>query len=85
VDLVGNVATRSTQLNVENAPPRGGAWAPTLRHHDGLFHIVVTDAFARGTLHFTAEQAEGPWSDGTVFDGIDGIDPDLAWADDGTA
>lgn len=57
--LVGKVATRSTQLNVENATPRGGAWAPTLRHHDGLFHIVVTDAFGRGTLHFTAEQAEG--------------------------
>ena len=82
---VGIVATRSTQLNVENAPPRGGALAPTLRHHNGLFHIVVTDAIGRGTLHFTAEQAEGPWSDGTVFDGIDGIDPDLAWADDGTA
>lgn len=82
---VGNVATRVGQLDVENTPTAGGAWAPTLRHRDGVFHLVVTDAFGRGTLHFTAERAEGPWSDGVVFEGIDGIDPDLAWDDEGVA
>lgn len=82
---VGNVATRVGQLDVENTPTAGGAWAPTIRHRDGVFHLVITDAFGRGTLHFTAERAEGPWSDGVVFDGIDGIDPDLVWDDDGTA
>ncbi|MGA1836664.1 family 43 glycosylhydrolase [Herbiconiux sp. 11R-BC] len=82
---IGNVATRTGQLDVEATPTAGGAWAPTIRHRDGVFHLVITDAFGRGTLHFTAEQAEGPWSDGVVFDGIDGIDPDLVWDDDGTA
>ena len=82
---VGNVATRPGQLDVERVPTGGGAWAPTLRHRDGVFHLVVTDAFGRGTLHFTAKSAAGPWSDGVVLEGIDGIDPDLAWDDDGTA
>jgi xylan 1,4-beta-xylosidase len=83
--LIGNVATRVGQLDVESVPTAGGAWAPTIRHRDGVFHLVITDAFGRGTLHFTAENAAGPWSDGVVIDGIDGIDPDLAWDDDGTA
>jgi xylan 1,4-beta-xylosidase len=82
---IGNVATRVGQLAVEGTPTAGGAWAPTIRHRDGRFHLVVTDAFGRGTLHFTAELAEGPWSDGVVFEGIDGIDPDLVWDEDGTA
>lgn len=82
---VGNVATRPGQLAVERVPTAGGAWAPTIRHRDGVFHLVITDAFGRGTLHFTADRAEGPWSDGVVLDGIDGIDPDLVWDDDGTA
>lgn len=82
---IGNVATRVGQLDVEKVPTAGGAWAPTIRHRDGVFHLVITDAFGRGTLHFTAENAAGPWSDGVVFDGIDGIDPDLAWDDDGNA
>jgi len=42
-------------------------------------------------LHFTATDAAGPWSDGELIlkadgsAGVDGIDPDLAWDDDGTA
>lgn len=82
---IGNVATRVGQLDVEEVPTAGGAWAPTIRHRDGVFHLVITDAFGRGTLHFTATDPAGPWSDGVVLDGIDGIDPDLVWDDEGTA
>ena len=82
---IGNVATRVGQLDVERVQTAGGAWAPTIRHHEGVLHLVITDAFGRGTLHFTAEDPAGPWSDGVVFDGIDGIDPDLVWDEDGTA
>jgi beta-xylosidase len=90
-ELIGHVATRPGQLAVESVPTAGGAWAPTIRHRDGVFHLVVTDAMGRGTLHFTATDAEGPWSDGDLIlqaDGVsplDGIDPDIAWDDDGTA
>ena len=89
-ETVGHVAARPGQLAVENTPTGRGAWAPTLRHHDGLFHLVVTDAMGRGMLHFTAADAAGPWSDGDPFlsaDGsapLKGIDPDIAWAADGT-
>jgi beta-xylosidase len=89
-ELIGHVATRPGQLAVEKVPTAGGAWAPTIRHRDGVFHVVVTDAMGRGMLHFTATDAAGPWSDGDVImkqDGsgsLDGIDPDIAWGEDGT-
>lgn len=89
-ELIGHVATREGQLAVEHVPTAGGAWAPTLRHRDGVFHLVVTDAMGRGMLHFTATDAAGPWSDGDLIltqDGtgsLDGIDPDIAWGQDGT-
>lgn len=89
-ELIGHVATRPGQLGVEDVPTGGGAWAPTIRHRDGLFHLVITDAMGRGMLHFTAADAAGPWSDGDLLltaDGsgsIAGIDPDIAWDEDGT-
>ena len=43
--LIGNVATRVGQFDVEKVPTAGGAWAPTIRHRDGVFHLVITDAF----------------------------------------
>jgi beta-xylosidase len=89
-ELIGHVATRPGQLGVATVPTAGGAWAPTIRHHDGLFHLVITDAMGRGMLHFTAQDAAGPWSDGEVLlvqDGsgsIAGIDPDIVWDAEGT-
>ncbi|WP_159499883.1 glycoside hydrolase family 43 protein [Microbacterium sp. 18062] len=88
-ELIGHVATRPGQLAVEDVPTAGGAWAPTIRHRDGVFHLVITDAMGRGTLHFTATDPAGLWSDGDLIlkqDGsspIDGIDPDIAWDDEG--
>jgi len=82
---VGNVVDRPGQLASAEVPTLGGAWAPTIRHHDGLFYVAVTDAMGRGMLIFTAEHPEGPWSDGTVVQGIHGIDSDLAWDENGVA
>ena len=52
--------------SVRNCPTNGGAWAPTIRHRDGTFYVVVTDAMGRGMLIFTATDPAGPWSDGTL-------------------
>jgi xylan 1,4-beta-xylosidase len=70
---------------VRGVPTGGGVWAPTLRHHDGRFWLVVPDMMGtgRGNILFTAEDPAGPWSDGVVLDAF-GIDPDIAWDDDGT-
>jgi beta-xylosidase len=89
-ELIGHVATRTGQFAVEDVPTAGGAWAPTIRHRDGVFHLVISDAMGRGMLHFTATDAAGPWSDGDPIlkadrsGPLDGIDPDIAWDADGT-
>lgn len=84
--LVGHVATREEQVRIANVPTPGGVWAPTLRYRDGLFYLIVSVFLGgRGCVVFTATDPAGPWSDGTVIEAVDGIDPDLAWDDDGTA
>ncbi|SMG18995.1 glycoside hydrolase family 43 protein [Agreia pratensis] len=82
---IGHVVSREGQLASHSVPTLGGAWAPTIRHRDGVFYVVVTDAMGRGMLVFTASDPAGPWSDGIVIDGVHGIDPDLAWDSDGRA
>ena len=83
---IGNVATRPEQAGVDDVATGGGVWAPTIRYRDGVFYVIVTIAMSpRGCVVFTATDPAGPWSDGITIDGVDGIDPDLAWDDDGTA
>ena len=85
-EQVGNVITRPEQLDLRGVPTPGGVWAPTIRHRDGVFHVIVTVMFApQGCVVFTADDPAGPWSDGTRIGVVDGIDPDLVWDDDGTA
>ncbi|MFD2759250.1 glycoside hydrolase family 43 protein [Gulosibacter faecalis] len=81
---IGNVADRPGQLDLDGTPTGGGGWAPTIRHRDGTFYVVVTDRWGRGTLLFTAADPAGPWSDGIVLDLDNAIDPDITWTDDGT-
>jgi beta-xylosidase len=83
---IGNVATRPEQAGVDDVATGGGVWAPTIRYRDGVFYVIVTIAMSpRGCVVFTATDPAGPWSDGITIDGVGGIDPDLAWDDDGTA
>ncbi|MEY4499711.1 MAG: hypothetical protein RL319_699 [Actinomycetota bacterium] len=81
-ETIGHVVTTEHQLASADIPTNGGAWAPTIRHHDGVFYVVVTDAMGRGTLVFSATNPAGPWSDGTVTN-ISGIDPDIFWDENG--
>jgi xylan 1,4-beta-xylosidase len=81
---IGHVVTRPGQLQMHGVFTGGGAWAPTIRWHDGVFHLVVADAGGRGMLLFTATDPAGPWSDGLPLTGIPGIDPDIAWDEQGT-
>ncbi len=81
--LIGHVAPRANQLQLDDVFTGGGVWAPTIRYHEGLFHLVVTVTGGRGMLLFTATDAAGPWSDGSPI-ALSGIDPDIAWDDDGT-
>ena len=46
--LVANALSRPEQLPLAGARSSGGVYAPTLRHHDGLFWLVTTNVSAGG-------------------------------------
>ena len=81
---IGNALDRPSQLHL---PPgttsSGGIYAPTLRHHDGRFHLIVTNVSGGGNLLVTTTDPTGPWSEPIPLPEVPGIDPDLAWDDDG--
>ncbi|MEG3614361.1 family 43 glycosylhydrolase [Isoptericola haloaureus] len=65
--------------------PRHGAgvWAPSIRHHDGQFHIVYADP-DRGIFVTSATDPAGPWSPPRLLlGGLGLIDPCPLWAADG--
>ncbi|MGV9456567.1 glycoside hydrolase family 43 protein [Streptomyces sp. NPDC003635] len=81
---IGNVLDRPEQFEVPlDLRVSDGIYAPTIRHHQGRFHVITTNVGAGGTFLVTAERPEGPWSDPVWID-LPGIDPDLAWDEHGT-
>lgn len=84
-ELVGHALDRPSQLHLDGVAPSGGVYAPTLRHHDGRFWLVTTNVSdGPGHLVVTATDPAGPWSEPVHVRAATGIDPDLAWDEDGT-
>jgi xylan 1,4-beta-xylosidase len=82
---IGNVLDRPSQLPLAHCKPSDGIYAPTLRHHNGLFYMVVTlvgENRAYENFYVTATNPAGPWSEPIKVD-QNGIDPSLFWDDDG--
>jgi xylan 1,4-beta-xylosidase len=83
---VGNVLDRPSQLDLSGTRDWSslGIYAPTIRHRDGTFYMITTLATAAGARNFfvTTDDPLGPWSDPVIVEAV-GIDPDLAWDDDG--
>jgi beta-xylosidase len=84
-EQIGNVLDRPGQLPLPlpGAKASGGLYAPTIRHHDGRYWVINTNIDGGGNFVVSAERPEGPWSDPVWID-LHGIDPDLAWEEDGT-
>lgn len=82
---IGNALDRPEQLRLPAGvtTSSGGVYAPTLRHHDGRFWLITTNVNGGGNLLVTATDPAGPWSDPILLPDVPGIDPDLAWDDDG--
>ena len=81
---IGNVLDRPTQLPLAGAASSGGIYAPTLRYRDGRFWMITTNcAPGGGNFLVTATDPAGPWSEPVPLPGVPGIDPDLAWDEDG--
>lgn len=79
---IGNVLDRPSQLHLpDGMSSSGGIYAPTLRHHDGRFYLIVTNVDDGGNKLYTTTDPAGPWSDPIALPGVPGIDPDLAWDD----
>ncbi len=86
-ERIGHVVTREGQLDYSGIASSGGLYAPTIRHHDGLFYVVCTlvdpgDASRGGNFLMTASDPAGPWSEPIWID-ADGIDPSIFFDDDG--
>jgi len=65
--------------------PGCGVWAPSIRYHDGLFHICFPDP-DHGISVTTARDPAGPWRAPTlVLPGRGLIDRCPLWTDDGAA
>lgn len=83
---VGEVIERSAQaIGIPETPTNGGVWAPTIRWHNGRFFVIVTIAMGRGCMVYSTLDPASGWDDGVLIDAIEGIDPDLAWDDEGVA
>ncbi|XVU27877.1 family 43 glycosylhydrolase [Actinoplanes sp. CA-054009] len=84
-EQAGNALTRPTQLDVSGTFSSGGIYAPTLRFHDGEFWLITTNVSdGQGQLLTRATDPAGEWSDPVRLPDVPGIDPELAWDDDGT-
>ncbi|CAN5383229.1 glycoside hydrolase family 43 protein [soil metagenome] len=86
-EQIGHVVDRPGQLDLDGIASSGGLYAPTLRHHDGVFWVVCTlvdqqDDARGGNFLMTATDPAGPWSDPVWID-ADGIDPSIFFDDDG--
>jgi len=81
---IGNIIDRPQQHRFGGGDSTG-IYGSTLRHHDGRFWFITTNMndFTGGQVIYSATDPAGPWSDGVRVPVI-GIDPDLAWEEDGT-
>ena len=85
-EQIGHALDRESHIPFRAGRPSGGIFAPTLRHHEGRFWLTTTDyhRIFDGQLIVSADDPAGPWTDPVFVPGTVGIDPDLAWDDDGT-
>jgi hypothetical protein len=84
-EQIGHILDRRTQFERGSGRASTGLYAGTLRNHDGRFWYVTTNVTddVHGHLLVHAEDPTGPWSDPLPIPQALGIDPDLAWDDDG--
>ena len=80
---LGHCLNRPSQLPLAGASASGGVWAPTLRHHAGVFYMTTTNTTSGGNFIVTASAPEGPWSEPMPV-AQQGIDPSLFFDEDGS-
>lgn len=81
-ELVGHGINRPDMLVLDGVKDKDGVWAPTIRHHEGVWYIFC-NVSNRGNFYITASDVEGPWSDPVFIEAMPGIDPSIFWEEDG--
>ena len=80
---IGNILDRESQVNLNGVTHSNGIFAPTLRHHNGVFYMITTNVPRGGNFIVTATDPSGPWSEPYFLKNAPGIDPSLFFDDDG--
>ena len=78
--LVGHAIHDPAQFDFSAVGDSRGVFAPTIRHHDGLFYIACTQVdggTVSGNFYLTARDVAGPWSRPVLLRDARGIDPSL--------
>lgn len=86
--LLGHVLDRPSQLPLHGVRASGGLYAPTIRHHEGVFYVVCTlvgGTGKSGNFVVTATDPAGEWSEPRWLPEADGFDPSLFFDDTGRA
>ncbi|WP_433892683.1 family 43 glycosylhydrolase [Streptomyces sp. CA-111067] len=79
--LLGGAVTRPAQYRRDGLPGEVMLYAPTLRHHEGRFHLACTNvADGQGNFLLSTDDPAGPWSDAVWVDSH-AFDPSLLFAD----
>jgi alpha-N-arabinofuranosidase len=79
---IGHALNRESQLPLTGAKCSDAIGAPTLRYHDGRFHMVTFNGAHGGNFHVSAENPAGEWSE-PVWLQQRGIDPSLHFDESG--
>lgn len=80
---IGNVIDRPSQFAMRGGQVSSGTYAPTIRHHNGIFYMVNTLVGGIGNFYVTATNPQGPWSEPVRLPDVGGMDPDIFFDDDG--
>ena len=85
--LVGHAASTAAQVPLLGGDFNSGIWAPTIRHHNGKFYVIVKNQTANEIILTSTSDPSDQWSEKIVVGGkgwSEGIDPDLFFDADGT-
>ncbi|WP_291103802.1 MULTISPECIES: glycoside hydrolase family 43 protein [unclassified Flavobacterium] len=80
---IGNIIDRKEQADFSGAGVSRGMYAPTIRYNKGIFYVICTNVSSGGNFIVTAKNPQGPWSNPVWIPGVNGIDPDLFFDEDG--
>ena len=82
---IGNVISRTSQMDFMGERVTRGLFAPAISYHKGKFYVTCTDIDHDGNFVVTATDPAGPWSDPVKLPQVRGIDPSLYFDEDDKA